>query len=174
MSARHARVVVIEGQVFVEDISTSGDSVFVRLSAAYTLQDEDIIVMGNQVFRFHENSAAMTLAATLGATLSDLSSVLDDSVAEFVHLDSAGNPGKHYPVHREAVDFGRSKGTYTFPDDKLMSRLHARVLQRGEDFVIEDAGSRNGTFIKVRGRASVPVGSAVLVGSRLLKLVESS
>jgi adenylate cyclase len=174
MSARHAQIMVIEGQVFVEDVSRSGDSVFVRLSAAYTLQDEDIIVMGNQVFRFHENSAAMTVAATLGATLSDLSSVLDDSVAEFVHLDSAGNPGKQYPLRREAVDFGRNKGIYTFPDDKLMSRLHARVLQRGEDFVIEDAGSRNGTFIRVRGRASVPVGSAVLVGSRLLKLVESS
>ena len=28
--------------------------------------------------------------------------------------------------------------------DKLMSRLHARILQRGEDFVLEDLGSRNG------------------------------
>ncbi len=173
MAALHARIFVEEGQVFVEDVSGGGESVYVRLSAAYTLQNGDIVTMGNVAFHFRENSAVMAAATMMGATLADMHS-LDESVAEFVRLDAAGNATEHYPLRYETVEFGRTQGTYTFPEDKLMSRLHARVLQRGEDFVIEDAASRNGSFIKVRGKALVPVGSAVLVGGRILKLVERS
>jgi len=32
-----------------------------------------------------------------------------------------------------------------------MSRSHAKVYQRGDSYFLEDVGSRNGTFIKVRG-----------------------
>jgi pSer/pThr/pTyr-binding forkhead associated (FHA) protein len=174
MSALHARISLEEGRVFVEDISDGGESVFVRLSAAYTLEDGDIVIMGNQAFKFNENAALMSAATMLGATLPDISNAAGESVADLVQLDTSGNAVRHYPLSSEAVEFGRTKGTYTFAADKLMSRIHARVLQRGEDFVIEDAGSRNGTFVKVRGRVVVPVGSAVLVGSRLLRLVERS
>jgi pSer/pThr/pTyr-binding forkhead associated (FHA) protein len=170
----HARVTLEDGLIFIEDLSKGGESVFLRLSAGYTLQDGDIIIMGNEAFRFHEDRIAISAATIVGATLADLNTAMSGAVAEFVQLDAAGRSGKHYPFASESVQFGRTKGTYTFPEDKLMSRLHARTLQRGEDFVIEDAGSRNGTFVKVRGKAPVPVGSAVLVGSRLLKLVECS
>jgi len=174
VSPLHARIIMDEGLILIEDISQGGESVFLRLSAGYTLQDGDIIIMGNEAFRFREDRAAISAATMVGATVVDLNSVMSGAAAEFVRMDPAGKPAKHYPLLSETVQFGRTKGTYTFPDDKLMSRLHARVLQRGEDFVIEDAGSRNGTFVKVRGKAPVPVGSAVLVGSRLLKLIECS
>jgi hypothetical protein len=51
-----------------------------------------------------------------------------------------------------------------------MSRSHARILQRGEDFVLEDLDSRNGTFIKVSGKTLLPVKAAVLVGCKLLRV----
>jgi len=53
-----------------------------------------------------------------------------------------------------------------------MSRSHAKVYQRGENFFLEDAGSRNGTFVKARGRTPVPVGAMVLVGGQLLKVTQ--
>ncbi len=175
MSAVHARISLDEGQVLVEDISQGGESVFLRLSAAYTLQDGDIVIMGNQAFRFNEDSMLMSAATVLGASLPDITRAAEDAAAaEFVRLDAAGAPSQHYPLRNETTEFGRTTGTYTFGSDKLMSRVHARVLQRGEDFVLEDAGSRNGTFVKVRGKSPVPVGAAVLVGSRLLKLIERS
>ena len=52
----------------------------------------------------------------------------------------------------------------------MMSRSHARILQRGEDFVLEDAASRNGTFVNLRGKTPVTDGSAVLVGSQLFRV----
>jgi len=50
-----------------------------------------------------------------------------------------------------------------------MSRAHAKLYHRGEDFFLEDVGSRNGTFVKVRNKAPVPPGATVLVGSQVLK-----
>jgi pSer/pThr/pTyr-binding forkhead associated (FHA) protein len=54
-----------------------------------------------------------------------------------------------------------------------MSRAHCKIYHRGEDFFVEDLGSRNGTFIKVRGKAPVPNGATVLVGSQVFKLEQS-
>ena len=51
-----------------------------------------------------------------------------------------------------------------------MSRSHAKVYQRGDSYFLEDMGSRNGTFIKVRGVAPVPQGAMVLAGGQLLKV----
>jgi len=74
------------------------------------------------------------------------------------------------PLNEEEISFGRSRGTFVFPEDPFMSRAHCKIYHRGEDFFVEDLGSRNGTFIKVRGKAPVPTGATVLVGSQVFKL----
>lgn len=50
-----------------------------------------------------------------------------------------------------------------------MSRAYAKIYHRGEDFFVEDAGSWNGTFIKVRGEAPIPNGATILIGSQVFK-----
>ena len=52
-----------------------------------------------------------------------------------------------------------------------MSRAHVRISQRGEDFLLEDVGSRNGTFVKVRGNTPLPLGSALLIAGQLLRVI---
>jgi adenylate cyclase len=167
----NARVFVQDEHLFVEDLSANTDSVFVRIGSAHTLQHGDIILMGQQVFRFEEKPGAMSAVTILGATLVDITNALGD-VAGLVRLDAAGKPSETYPINAIEVQFGRTRGTFVFPADDLMSRAHARVVQRGEDFLLEDAGSRNGTFVKVRGKAPLPVGSALLVGGQLLQVVQ--
>jgi pSer/pThr/pTyr-binding forkhead associated (FHA) protein len=51
-----------------------------------------------------------------------------------------------------------------------MSRLHARVYHRGEDFFVEDLQARNGTFLKVRGKAPIHLGGQVLVGRQVFEI----
>lgn len=165
-----ARIFLDNDQVWVDSLGS--DAVFVRVSAAYTLRDGDIVVMGNEVFRFRENAAVLSAATMVGAKLDEIAGAVSDAVAELVLLDAEGNGAQRFPLTSESVTFGRTRGDYSFTEDKLMSRLHATILQRGEDFVIEDAHSRNGTFVKVSGTAVLAVGSAVLVGNRLLRLAE--
>ncbi len=167
-----ARVFIDNGQIFIKDLSEGADNIFLRIAGGYTLQSQDIILMGQQVFKFRELSGAMSAAAELGITLAEVSRTLEEPVAELVPYHPKGSAPAHCPLALEQVYFGRVKGTYTFPDDKLMSRSHARVIQRAEDFIVEDLGSRNGTFVKVRGSAPVPVNGTILLGNQLLRVIE--
>ena len=168
----HASFFLDRGQLMVEDVS-QGKSVYVRLVGTYTLVDGDVIMMGRQIFRFQEKSEALATAAATGTTIVDLNAALHEPVAQFASLTPEGvEDGARFPLGEQEITWGRNKGTYIFPEDGFMSRSHAKVYQRGENFFLEDLGSRNGTFVRVRGKAPVPVGSMVLVGGQLLKVAQ--
>lgn len=172
MAPLHARFSVDRGQLFVEDLS-QGRGVFVRLIATYTLQHRDIVMMGRQVFQFREKAEAVAAAAATGTTIHDMSNMLQEPVAEFVRVRHDEAPDNtRFPLADQEIIWGRNKGTYTFPDDGFMSRSHAKVYHRGDNFFLEDMGSRNGTFVKVRDKAPVPVGAMVLVGGQLLQVTQ--
>jgi class 3 adenylate cyclase/pSer/pThr/pTyr-binding forkhead associated (FHA) protein len=165
----HARFFLDRGQLMVEDLS-QGKGVYVRLIATYTLLDNDVILMGRQTFRFCVKAEALATAAATGTTIVDLNAALQEPVAQFASLNSQGvEDGARFPLGEQEITWGRNKGTYIFPEDGFMSRAHAKVYQRGENFFLEDLGSRNGTFVRVRGQAPVPEGCMVLVGGQLLK-----
>jgi class 3 adenylate cyclase len=170
MAPLHAKFSLEKDQLFVEDQS-GVSSVFIGLIATYTMRDGDIIRMGEQMFRFREKVEAVTNAAARGTAILDLAAAMDEPVAEliFVGPDFLDTPAR-LPLNDEEVSFGRSRGTYVFPEDPFMSRAHCKIYHRGEDFFIEDVGSRNGTFLKVRGKTPVPAGATVLVGSQVFKI----
>jgi len=166
----HARFLIDDGQLFVEDLS-EGKGVFVRLIATYTLQDGDAVLMGKQLLQFKEKHEAVAAAAATGTTVLDMSNMMKEPVAQFLRLTPEGiDNSVSFPLLQQEVTWGRTKGDYVFPDDGFMSRSHAKVYQRGENYFLEDVGSRNGTFIKVRGKTPVPVGAMVLAGGQLLKV----
>jgi adenylate cyclase len=164
----HARFVQERAQLFVEDLS-NGAGVFVRLNGTYTLQVGDVVRMGKEMLEFRAQAEALAAAAATGISVVDLNRMLDEPVAEFV-ATTGPEPRAQFPLLGEEITWGRVRGTYVFPADGLMSGLHARVYHRGEDYFLEDLGSRNGTFLKVRGKALVPVGTTVQVGGQLLKV----
>jgi class 3 adenylate cyclase len=170
MAAIHARFTTEKDQLFVEDIS-GVSSVFIGLIATYSLRDGDIVRMGEQMFRFREKVEMVANAAARGTTILDLSTTLDEPVAQlvFVGPDFLDTPAS-LPLNEEEVSFGRSRGTYIFPEDPFMSRAHCKIYHRGEDFYLEDVGSRNGTFVKVRSKTPVPTGATVLVGSQVFRI----
>jgi class 3 adenylate cyclase len=171
--AVQARFSLEDGQPVVEDVGNRG-RIFIRLMATYTLEEGDVIAMGTRLFRFMCNPDLVAAATTLGKTLSDVSQLVKQSPAQFVAINPDGS-ARHetYPLQHEEITFGRTKGTFTFTNDPVMSRSHARVYYRGENFFLEDLGSRNGTFVRVRGKASVPFGASVLVSGQVFRFVPS-
>jgi len=167
MAPLHAKLTVEGGQMLVNDVS-NGRDVMVRVTEAYLLQDGDVIKVGRQIFRFAEAGEAIAVAANAGTTIGQLSSMIKGPAAELQRLNPHGSDlTVRFAVNADVITIGRERGTYTFPEDGFMSRSHAKVCQRGADFFLEDLGSRNGTFVKVRGSAPVPNGSSVLVGRQL-------
>jgi len=166
-----ARFSLLEGQPTVEDGGPTG-RIYIRLIATYTLEEGDIVAMGTRQFKFVCKPEVVAAATTLGKTLLHVSDLLKEPAAEFLAInpDGSSRPEK-YPLRGEEVTFGRTNATYTFETDRLMSRSHARVYQRGEDFFLEDLSSRNGTFVMVCGKAPVPFGAPVLVGKQMFRVV---
>jgi len=80
--------------------------------------------------------------------------------------------GKTFRLTSEAV-IGRDPSCdIALPEDVKASRTHARIRREGTGFVIEDAGSTNGTFVngrRVQKQALVP-GDTVLIGTSSLLL----
>jgi pSer/pThr/pTyr-binding forkhead associated (FHA) protein len=79
-----------------------------------------------------------------------------------------GQSGDVYDVDEETI-IGRASGDITFPHDGFMSGRHARIVRRGNRFVLTDEGSRNGTFIKIQGEVELKPGDMILVGKQLFR-----
>jgi hypothetical protein len=79
--------------------------------------------------------------------------------------------GRHL-VGAEPLTLGRDPARHIVVADAQVSRLHLQIAALGNDLVVEDLGSSNGTFANDGRRLSAPVvlppGGAVRVGSRLL------
>jgi class 3 adenylate cyclase len=167
-----ARFSLEDGQPTVEEISEAGH-VFMKLVATYTLESGDTVAMGTHLFKFVCKPEMIAAANVLGKTLSNVSELLSEPVAEFVAVNPDGSKRPaNYPLREEEVTFGRVNATFTFNCDPLMSRCHARAYHRGEDFFLEDMGSRNGTFVMVRGKAAVPFGASVFVDGQAFRIVQ--
>jgi class 3 adenylate cyclase len=164
-----ARVFVDERTLFVENRSDLGGGVFLRLSSLHVLEHQDVFLAGRQLFRYEEKTEAAASAPDLTAALAETLSG-PKHAAELVRIDTMGKSTGRYQLNRPEVGFGRSIGTYVFPDDNRMSRRHVRITQRANHFLLEDLESRNGTFVKVRGKAALPAGSALRIAGQLLQV----
>jgi pSer/pThr/pTyr-binding forkhead associated (FHA) protein len=58
-----------------------------------------------------------------------------------------GRAGELFLPEGERTTIGRSPDNDIFLDDVTVSRQHAVLLRRGDEFFIEDLGSLNGTYV---------------------------
>jgi pSer/pThr/pTyr-binding forkhead associated (FHA) protein len=151
--------------MFLEPVD--GAAAFFSLVGSYRLQHGDIVKIGAQVLEFGVDEAALAAASNTGTGIHELAALLHGPVAEFV---STGGDRKHYPLQGEQTTWGRTNATYVFPTDTAMSRSHARVYHRGEDFFIEDTGSTNGTFVMAKEKTPIPPGVFLAIGGQRLKV----
>lgn len=80
--------------------------------------------------------------------------------------------GTRWPLPDSGLSIGRSPPADVVLNDPAVSRLHCRVERRGNDVLVCDDGSTNGSFVdgrRVAGQAIWPVGSLLQVGSLLLQ-----
>jgi pSer/pThr/pTyr-binding forkhead associated (FHA) protein len=64
-----------------------------------------------------------------------------------VLIARGSHKGSRFLITAEGASIGRSADSAIFLDDVTVSRTHATVLKNGNEFVLKDAGSLNGTYI---------------------------
>ena len=78
-----------------------------------------------------------------------------------------------YPIEGEGIVIGRETGNITFPADGYVSGQHCKISGDDDGVYIEDIGSSNGTYMRVRSGHVVPFGSLVLIGQKLFQLEQA-
>jgi hypothetical protein len=113
------------------------------------------------------NASGSSFCATCGAALT-----IDTSRAVTPRLrliQEGGGDGEVYKVDSDEIVIGRNNGDIRFPHDGYMSGRHARVVRRGEKFVLVDENSRNGTFKRIDGEVELKTGDIILIGKQLFR-----
>ena len=80
--------------------------------------------------------------------------------------------GRGFPLAEE-VTVGRAAGCHITLDDTYASQIHARVFTRDGQWMVEDLGSTNGTYVnreKVAGPMILRRGDQLQVGGTVLEL----
>ena len=107
---------------------------------------------------------------TRGAPAAGGMEVREAKVLRLVAVRHDGLPGPTYVVTRAALSCGRTQGDVKFPDDATISPRHCRFLTRDDGVYLEDLGSVNGTFIRLRQPRALSPGDEFRVGRQLLRL----
>jgi hypothetical protein len=84
-------------------------------------------------------------------------------------LLQGGQPVRAYPLNATQVSIGRADSSDVALADPSVSRNHARIVREGDDFIVEDLRSTNGT--EVNGQ---PVRRRRLADGDVVKLANST
>ncbi len=169
----HARFTQLGDAVFVEDLR-SRQGVFLRLREPHCLRDGDVIIMGRERLSFCVEAGGVPAAegVSLKAT-----AIMGASLAEvarhpmLIRLNSENQETDRYRLRAPETSFGRSKGTYTFPEDHYLSATHARIELQDGQYFLEDLASTNGTFVRIRKRILIHEGDTLMIGQQLLRVL---
>jgi pSer/pThr/pTyr-binding forkhead associated (FHA) protein len=81
--------------------------------------------------------------------------------------------GTTVPLTDVPITIGRADDSTLVLTDDYVSTRHARLVPRGEQWVVEDLGSTNGTYLgrqRVTDAVPVPLGAQIRVGKTVLEL----
>jgi DNA-directed RNA polymerase subunit RPC12/RpoP len=121
----------------------------------------------------HKSASGSMFCANCGAQVAVATTIVMSSMPAIaqgrLHLVmEGGQPGEVYDL-KDDTAIGRTLGDISFPHDGYMSSRHARIVRRGEDFVLLDEGSRNGTFVRIKDEIKLESGDMILIGKQLFR-----
>ena len=150
MEPHHARMFPAAGGVVVDD--------FGRPSGVYTKISDTIVIEDGDEFKVGQARLALQYFPGPGSW-GQLTLVRHDSATP-----------ETYPLTRNEIIIGREEGDIVLPNDTFVSGDHCRFIREGNAVYLEDLGSSNGTYIRVRAGQCVAFGGLLLVGHTQFKI----
>lgn len=185
VSRQHAKLICGERECEIEDLGSANGTWVneVRVKRA-RLEPGDVIRIGESTLRFQaEEPLPEEEIALLEATIIDREADLERTLAEeslemtitetslarmVIHL-----PGKTWEVKltKDVVTIGRSPANDIVIPHPKVSRRHARIQRRNQEYILVDLDSTNGTWfmgqrikeVRLHGGDTIHIGEARLV-----------
>ncbi len=167
LSPTHANFVYRGDRLVVRD-EGSLNGVYIRTRGATPIQIGDHFLCGQQLFRVDA-----TPRDTSGPEADQTyfySSPRRPSAFRVTQVLEGGMDGIVCCANERTVEIGREECDINFPDDVHMSPRHARVEMSGDTLELVDAGSQNGTFLRIRGERDLSHGDYLFLGRNLLRV----
>ncbi len=80
----------------------------------------------------------------------DIDDMLEEEGALLVIRGGGGRAGESFALSQDRLTMGRGPESNIFLDDVTVSRDHALLVRRGEQWFLDDLGSLNGTYVNRR------------------------
>jgi len=167
LSPRHANFFYSDGKLMVGD-EGSTNGVYVRITGEVELGVGDQFLCGDEVFRVEANPEEDS-----GPDADQTyfySSPRRPSAFRVTQVLVGGVDGMVFCSPSETAHIGREDCDLNFPTDIYMSGRHARVELAGGGFRLVDDGSRNGTYVRIRGEHELRHGDYLFLGKQLLRV----
>jgi len=119
-----------------------------------------------------DNTPGHKFCVSCGAPLAGTYSLVSSSKSGRFVLSRLlpGGAAERFPLSRETV-IGRERTDVIIGDDPFLSTRHAVITDIGGRFVLRDLGSRNGTFVRIRGEVELRPGDSLMIGGQVFRMV---
>jgi pSer/pThr/pTyr-binding forkhead associated (FHA) protein len=172
VSPRHANFTYRGEKLFVRD-EGSANGVYVRVRQPVSVRAGEQFLCGEQVFRV--DAPPPDASGPDSQQTSFYASPKRPIAFRVAQVLEGGAEGMVFCARESSVQIGRDDSDMNFPDDVFMSGRHASVeLSPDGSFAIVDLGSRNGTYVRVRGERELGHGDYVFVGHQLLRVEQTA
>jgi pSer/pThr/pTyr-binding forkhead associated (FHA) protein len=169
LDPEHARFTVQGGRLFVKGLE-SANGIFVRIKSPAPLDDGDCFLVGEQLLKLDSEELPPGEPDEFGTYA--YSSPRPDGRYRVIQLLAGGGEGRVISAQSGSLTMGREGNVLNFPSDRFISGRHARLDAASDTHhvYLTDTGSRNGTFIRVKGAQELFHGDYLFVGQQLLRV----
>jgi pSer/pThr/pTyr-binding forkhead associated (FHA) protein len=169
LSPRHANFFYRDGQLYVRD-EGSQNGVYIRIRAPIVVDPGASFLVGEQLLRIEPCPPdTMPLPDSEGTYF--YGSPKRPARVQLVQILAGGEVGMIFRARTDTLTIGREGNDINFPNDPFVSGRHATVsVIEGGRLQVTDLGSRNGTFLRIRGQTLLQHGDYVFLGQQLLRV----
>ena len=167
VSPKHANFYYRDGKLLVRD-ENSVNGVYIRLREPIILQQGDVFMAGQHLFRFEIAEDVEDAPDATGTYF--FHSPWEKRTFRIVQVLEGGVDGMLVHDKSGELTIGRDDCDMNFFDDDFMSLRHVKIRTVGQRFELEDLGSKNGTFVKIKGEQAIIHGDYITIGKELLRV----
>lgn len=162
LNPRHCAFTVAADGVRVDDLNPI-NGVYRKIEGSIELQHGDTFRVGQELLYYED----LPEPEVLPDGTERMGSPNPGYWGRISVLVETGRACEAMPIVGAEFQIGRERGDLTFPTDGYVSSSHCRVVGDDSGVYLEDRGSSNGTYLRVRSGTVVPFGSLVLIGQQL-------
>ncbi|PCC66675.1 Forkhead associated (FHA) domain, binds pSer, pThr, pTyr [Nannocystis exedens] len=168
LNPKHCAFTVEAEGVRVDDLSPV-NGVYRKIEGRIELQHGDTFRVGQELLYYEDLPEAEALADGTER----MGSPNPGYWGRISVIVDGGRACEAVPIVGNEFIVGRERGDLTFPTDGYVSSTHCRIGGDDEGVFLEDRGSSNGTYLRVRSGQCVPFGSLLLIGQQLFHVRQS-